>query len=86
MYVTSDHVFLVILLGKEFSSPKWCFKCKLHPKVWLEREHKIDEYWTINTLRLVAESDSTGSSRLVAKEAPILGFIEVDKCIYPILR
>ena len=56
--------FIIILLGKEFSSPKWCFKYKLHPKVKLEREHKIGEDWTINGLRLVSESDSTGSIRL----------------------
>ena len=35
-YVTGNLVFLVILLGKTFSSTKWCFKCKLKPKVWLE--------------------------------------------------
>ena len=33
IYVTGDLEFLVILLGKEFSSPKWCFKYKLHPKL-----------------------------------------------------
>ena len=33
LYVTGDLTFLVILLGKECSSPKWCFKCQLHPKV-----------------------------------------------------
>ena len=27
LYVTSDLTCLVILLGKAFSSPKWCFKC-----------------------------------------------------------
>ena len=32
IYVTRDLAFLVILLGKDFSSSKWCFKCKLHPK------------------------------------------------------
>ena len=51
-YVSGDLVFFVILLGKEFSSPKWCFKYKLHPKVWLEYGHTICEDWTINTLRL----------------------------------
>ena len=45
-------------------SPKWCFKCKLYPKVWLENGHIIGEDWTINTLILVSESDSTGSARL----------------------
>ena len=32
------------------------------------------------------ESDSTSSTRLGVKEAPILEFIEVNKYIYPILR
>ena len=31
IYVTDGLVFLVIVLDKEFSSPKWSFKCKLNP-------------------------------------------------------
>ena len=65
LYVTGDLAFLVILLDKEFSSPKWYFKYKLHPKIWLEYGHKICEDWTIHTLRLISESDSTGLARLV---------------------
>ena len=68
LYVTGDLTFLVILLGKFFSSPKWCFKYKLHPKIWLEHGHKIGKDWTINTLRLVSESDSTGLARLGVKK------------------
>ena len=60
LYVTSDLEFLVILLGKEFSSPKWCFKCKLNQKVWLEHGYKTGEDWTINDLRLLSQSDYTG--------------------------
>ena len=71
LYVTRDLTVLVIVLGKEFSSPKWCFKCKLHPKVWLEHGYTIGEEWTIDTLRLVSESDFTGSARLGVKEDPI---------------
>ena len=71
LYVTGDLAFLVILLGKEFSSPKWCFKCKVNPKIWLEHEYKIGEDWTINALRLVSKSDYTRSARLGVKEAPI---------------
>ena len=56
LYVTGDLAFLVILLGKEISYPKWCFKYKLNPSVWLEHGHKIGEDWTINALRLVSES------------------------------
>ena len=79
IYVTGDLAFWVILLGKEFSSPKWCFKCKLHPKVLLEHGHKIGEYWTISALRLVSESNSTNSARLSVKEVPSWEFVEVDK-------
>ena len=77
---------MVILLGKEFSSTKWCCKCKLNPKVWLEHEHKIGENWAMNALRLVSESDFTGSTRLGVKEAPIWKFVEVDKYICPVLH
>ena len=41
LYVTGDLEFLVILLGKGFSSPKWCFRYKLNPKVRLEHGHKL---------------------------------------------
>ena len=43
LYITSDLSSLVMLLGEELSSPKWCFKCKLYPKVWLEHGHVIGE-------------------------------------------
>ena len=62
IHVTGDLVCLLILFGKYLSSPKWCFKYKLHPKVWLEHGHKIGEDWTINILRFISESDSTGSA------------------------
>ena len=64
IYVTSDLAFLVILLGKAFYLPKWCFKWKLYLKAWLEHKHKIGKDWTINNLRLVSESNSTGSAQL----------------------
>ena len=32
IYVTGDLVFLVILSGKEYSSPHWCIKCKSQSK------------------------------------------------------
>ena len=66
IYVTGDLAFFVILC-KECSSPKWCFKYKLHPKVWLKHGYKIGEDWTINTLRLVSESDLTDYVRLGVK-------------------
>lgn len=34
IYVTGDLAFLVILLGKEHSSPRWCIKYKLSSKHW----------------------------------------------------
>ena len=47
------------------------FKCRLHPKVWLEYGHKIGKYCTIYALRLISGSDSTSSVGLGIKEAPI---------------
>ena len=81
IYVTSDLEFLVILLGKEFDSPKWCFKYKLHSKAQLEYRNKIGQEWTINTLRLIPESNSTSSTRLGIKESPIQEFVKVDKYV-----
>ena len=84
LYVTDDLAFLVILQGKDFSSSKWCFKCKLHPKVLLKRGHKINEDWITNALRLVSESDFTGSARLGVNKVSIWEFIEVGKYMCPI--
>ena len=47
--------------------------------MWLEYEHKIDEDWTINNLRLIAEYDSIGSAWYGVKEALIWDFVEVDQ-------
>ena len=86
LYVTGDLIFLVILLCKECSSPKWCFRCKLNPKVRLEHGHKIGKYWTINALRLVSESGCTGPSRLGVKESSIWEFVELQNYICPVLH
>ena len=52
-------------------SPKWCIKCKLYPKVWLEYGHKVGDDWSIKSWRLISESYSTVSTRFNVKEAPI---------------
>ena len=86
IYVTDDLAFLVILLGKVFSSSKRCMKCKSYIKIWLECGYKICDDWSIKTLKLIYESDSTGYTRLGVKEVPIWEFVEVDKYICPILH
>ena len=58
----------------------------MHPKVWLEYGHEIGEDRTINTLRLVSESNSTDSTRLGIKKSPIWKVDEENKYIYPILH
>ena len=47
IYVTGDLAFLVILLGKEHSSPHWCIKCQstsIHCKLF---NHTISDEWSI---------------------------------------
>ena len=86
LYVTGDLAFLVILIGNEFSSSKWCFEYKRRPKVWLECGYVIGEDWTINTLILISISNSTSSTRLGVKESSIWECVEVDKYMCPVLR
>ena len=86
LYATGYLTFLVILLGKEFSTPKWCFKCKFNLKVWLEHERKIGQDCTINVLRLISESNCSGPARLGVKESPIWECVELDNCICPVLH
>ena len=86
IHVTSDLVFMIILLGKESLSPKQRFKYKLRSKVWLKHGHQIGEDCAINILKRNLESYLTGSRRLGVKRVPIRELIEVDKYICPILR
>ena len=41
IYVTGDLAFLVILLGKEHSSPHWCIKCQSPSKDWKLSNHTM---------------------------------------------
>ena len=43
IYVTGDLAFLVILLGKEHSSPHWCIKFKSPSKDWKLSNHTISD-------------------------------------------
>ena len=86
LYVTGDLAFLVILIGNEFSSSKWCFEYKRRPKVWLECGYVIGEDWTINTLILISISNSTSSTRLGVKESSIWEFVELQNYICPVLH
>ena len=43
IYVTGDLAFLVILLGKEHSSPHWCIKCQLTSKDWKLYNHTLGD-------------------------------------------
>ena len=47
IYVTGDIACLVILLGKEYSSPPWCIKCKSPSKNWKLSDHSMIHEWTI---------------------------------------
>ena len=43
IHVTGGLAFLVILLGKEHSSPHWCIKCKSPSKYWKLSDHSMDD-------------------------------------------
>ena len=43
IYVTGDLVFLVILLGKEHSSPHWCINGKSRSKYWKLSKHSMGD-------------------------------------------
>ena len=71
IYAIGYLAFLVIILGTEI----------LHPKVQLERGHKIGNDWSIKALRLMFESDSAGYVRVGTKEVPIQEIFEVSTYI-----
>ena len=54
IYVTGDLAFLVILLGKEHSSPDWCIKYKSPSKYWKLSNHSMGDEWTIETLKVMS--------------------------------
>ena len=43
IYVTGDLTCLSILLGKEYSSPYWCIKCKSPSKNWKLSNHSMGD-------------------------------------------
>ena len=57
IYVTGDLAFLVILLGKEHSSPHWCIKCQSTSKDWKLSNHTIGDEWSIENLKLMYQSE-----------------------------
>ena len=59
IYPTGDLAFLVTLLGKEHIFPHWCIKCKSPPKDWKLSNHSIDDEWSIETLKLMFQSEET---------------------------
>ena len=65
--------FFVNLVGREYSSLKWCIKCILCPKEWVTSELMCGEKWIIETLKLMSRSDKIGSSRLGVKKISLLG-------------
>ena len=52
IYVTGDLAFLVILLGKEHSSPHWYIRYKLPSKDWKLSNHSMGDEWSIETLKI----------------------------------
>ena len=57
IYVTCDLAFLVILLGKEHSSPRWCIKCQSTFKNWKFSNHTIGDEWPIDNLKVMFKSE-----------------------------
>ena len=53
-YITDDLEFLVILLGKKYSSPHWCIKCKSPSKYWKPSDRSMGNEWTIETLKVMS--------------------------------
>ena len=68
IYVTGDIVFLVILLGKEYSSPHWWIKCKSPSKDWKLSNHTMGDEWSIKTLKVMFQSGKTNADSLGVKE------------------
>ena len=68
VYVTGYLAFLVILLGKEHSSPHWCIKCKSPSKYWKLSNHSFDDEWTIETLKVMSQSSKKMLIVLMSKK------------------
>ena len=64
IYITGDLAFLVILLGKEHSSPHWCIKYKSPSKDWKLSNHSMGDEWSIETLKVMFQS---GKEMLIFK-------------------
>ena len=56
IYVTDDLAFLVILLGKEDSSPYWRIKYNSPSKDWKLYNHTLGDEWSIESLKILFQS------------------------------
>ena len=54
---TGDLEFLVILLGKEQSSPHRCIKYKSPSKYWKSYNYSMGNEWTIETFKVMSQSE-----------------------------
>ena len=54
IHVTGGLAFLVILLGKEHSSPHWRIKCNSSSKYWILSSHSIGDDRIIEPLKVVS--------------------------------
>ena len=86
IYVTGDLVFLVILLGKEHSSPHWCIKCQSTSKYWKLSNHTTGDEWSIENIKIMFQSGKKDAESVGVKEEPYWDFVEVDNYICPILH
>ena len=86
--MTDDLEFLIIRVGKEYSSPKWYIKCQLHPKEWVNYEYIYiySEILTIEALKLMSRSDKIDPSRLGASGQLYQEFVIIDHYVSPILH
>ena len=56
IYVTGDLACLVILLGKEHSSPHWYIKYKSPSKYCKLSNHSMGNEWSIETFKVMSQS------------------------------
>ena len=60
VFVTGDLAFYATVLGKEGSSPSWCYLCNLSAAEWKEDRAAQGMAWTVELIKEMVNSEQTG--------------------------
>ena len=82
VFSTGDLAYYGTILGKENSSPHWCFECDLASCDWKVCGHAPGTKWTLERIKeMAADENKTGAEKKGVKENPYFDIAVWYYCI-----